>query len=94
LCNNAPETIIPALRDCPKAQLFWSSFSLPFQSPPFFFYGSHLVDWLKLNCKSSRTCDSSNIALGTIFPIALWTLWAYGYIETILSLEERPTRRI
>ena len=35
VCNNAPETIIHALRDCPKAQLFWSSFSLSFQSPHF-----------------------------------------------------------
>ena len=65
VCNNAPETIIHALRDCPKAQFFWSSFSLLFQSPLFFFYGSHLVGWLKLNCKSSRTYDSLNIAWGT-----------------------------
>ena len=52
MCNSANETIIRALRDCPKAQEFWNSFSPPMQSS--LFYGTQLTDWLRLNCKTSK----------------------------------------
>ena len=75
ICNNAPETILHALRYCPKEQLFWNSPSPPFQRN--LFYGVHLVDWLKLNCKSSKSYHSLNITWGILFPFALWTLWLH-----------------
>ena len=53
MCNDASETIIHALKDCPKAKLFWNSLSLPF--PSNLFYGMNLIDWLNLNCKTSKT---------------------------------------
>ena len=75
MCNNAPETILHALRDCPKAQLLWNSLSPPFQRN--LFYGLQLVDWLNLNCKSSKTSQSLNITWSILSPFALWTLWLH-----------------
>ncbi|KAF3953341.1 hypothetical protein CMV_021207 [Castanea mollissima] len=77
MCNNAPETILHALRNCPKAQLLWNSLSPPFQSNLFFFYGLQLVDWLNLNCNNSKTSHSSNISRSIRFPFAVWTLWLH-----------------
>ncbi|KAK7843484.1 putative ribonuclease h protein [Quercus suber] len=47
-CNSAPETIIHALRNCPKAQSFWNSFSPPCSAASF--YDTQLmVLWLHRN---------------------------------------------
>ncbi|XP_075649824.1 uncharacterized protein LOC142620320 [Castanea sativa] len=62
MCNIELETIIHALRDCPKAQCFWNSFSPPFSSS--LFYGLQLVDWLKTNYRSSRHSGVSDIEWG------------------------------
>lgn len=84
MCNSAPKSVIHALKDCPKAQLFWNSFSPPASSATF--YGTQLLDWLRINCKSSQHCGTSKIAWAIIlpiaeiawaiiFPIAIWSLW-------------------
>ena len=73
--NHEPETILHALRDCPKAQSFWNSLSPPFRSN--LFYGLQLVDWLKLNCKTSMSSPSSNINWSILFPFAVWTFWLH-----------------
>ena len=52
LCNEAIESIIHVLRDCPKAHLLWNSFPPPIQSNTF--YGVHLGDWLHISCKSQH----------------------------------------
>ena len=75
VCNHEPETILHALRDCPKAQSFWNSLSPPFRSN--LFYGLQLVDWLNLNCKTSMSSLSSNINWSILFPFAVWTLWLH-----------------
>ena len=75
ICNTEPETIIHALRDCPKTQCFWNSFSPLISS--LLFYKLQLVDWLKTNCRSSRHSGVSDIEWGIIFPMAVWTLWLH-----------------
>lgn len=69
MCNSANEIIIHTLRDCPKAQDFWNSFSLPMQSS--LFYGTHLIDWLRLNCKNSKPSGVSTLDWSMVFPLAI-----------------------
>ena len=73
MCNFANETIIHALRDCPKAQDFWNSFSPPMQSS--LFYGNQLTDWLRLNCKTSKPNGVSTLDWSVVFPVTIWNLW-------------------
>lgn len=75
MCNNELETILHALRNCPKEQSFLNSLSSPLQSN--LFYGLQLVDWLNLNCKTSMASHSSNISWNLIFPFAVWTFWLF-----------------
>ena len=75
VCNTEPKTIIHALRDCPKAQCFWNSFSPPILQS--LFYGLPLVEWLKTNCRSSRHCGISDIEWGIMFPMVVWILWLH-----------------
>lgn len=75
ICNNAPETIIHTLRDCPMAQRYWNSFSPPIQRS--FFYDTNVVEWLKLNYQSSKSSSSSRMERGILFPFALWTIWLH-----------------
>ena len=72
-CNSALETIIHALRDCPKAQSFWNSFSPPCSAASF--YDTQLMVWLRINCKSMRQCNATDLDWAIIFPIAVWVLW-------------------
>ncbi|KAL0014133.1 hypothetical protein SO802_001202 [Lithocarpus litseifolius] len=72
VCNSEPETIIHALRDCPKAKCFWNSLLPPFS--PNVFYGMPLVEWLKINSRSARISAISEMEWGTIFPMAVWIL--------------------
>ena len=72
VCNAAPEKIIHALKDCPKAQLFWNSFSPPCSAASF--SGTHLMVWLRINCKSMRQWRGSKLDWSIIFPIAVWIL--------------------
>ena len=75
VCNIESETIIHALRDCPKAKCFWNFLMPPL--PSNIFYGVPLVDWLKLNCRCSRFIAILDIEWGTIFPMAVWILWLH-----------------
>lgn len=75
ICNNAPETIIHTLRDCPMAQRYWNSFSPPIQRS--FFYDTNVMEWLMLNYQSSKSSSSSSMERGILFPFALWTIWLH-----------------
>ncbi|KAK9984436.1 hypothetical protein SO802_033961 [Lithocarpus litseifolius] len=75
MCNAAPETISHALRDCPKAQFFWNSFS-PLVSTSNF-YGTQFLDWLRINCRSMQHCDVADLDWAILFPIAVWVLWLH-----------------
>ena len=75
MCNNAPETITHTLRDCPMAQMFWNSLNPPI--PRSLFYGASLLNWLKLNCQSSKISTNSSIDWSILFPFALWSLWLH-----------------
>ena len=75
MCNAESETIIHALRDCSIAQRFWNSFSPPIHSS--LFYGQQLVDWLKINYRSSRPNGVSNIEWSIVFPMEIWILWLH-----------------
>ncbi|KAK7845491.1 putative ribonuclease h protein [Quercus suber] len=70
-CNEV-ESIIHILRDCPQARAFWDSFSPPL--PPNIFYGTNLLDWLRINCTSHQR-SSSNIPWSYLFPFSVWCLW-------------------
>ena len=59
MCSAESKTIIHALRDCPITQSFWNSFSPLIHSS--LFYGQQLVDWLKINCRSSWPSGVSDI---------------------------------
>ena len=74
-CNSAPETIIHALRDCPKAQSFWNSFSSLCSAASF--YDTQLMVWLRINCKSMQQCNATELDCAIIFPIAVWVLWLH-----------------
>ncbi|KAK7835564.1 hypothetical protein CFP56_023398 [Quercus suber] len=52
LCNSTPKAISHALRDCPKVQIFWNSFSSLCSVAAF--YGTQFLDWLRLKCKSRQ----------------------------------------
>ena len=45
--------------------------------PPNIFYGVPLVDWLKINSRSTRISAISEMKWGTIFPVAVWILWLH-----------------
>ena len=74
-CNTKPKTIIHALRDCPKAECFWNSLLPPIS--PNIFFGMPLVEWLKINSRSSRISAISEMEWGTIFPMVVWILWLH-----------------
>ena len=86
ICNDAPETIIHVLRDCPFAKWFWNSFPQPMQAS--LFYGSRLADWMRLNCRSTKVSLCSGINWGVVFPFGIWGLWLYG--NSIIFDRERP----
>lgn len=90
VCNSKLETIVHALRDCPKAKCFWNSLMPPLT--PNIFYGMPLVEWLKLNCRCSRFSASSNIEWGTIFPMAVWIFWLHR--NNIVFGRTRPHRNL
>ncbi|KAK7843044.1 hypothetical protein CFP56_012948 [Quercus suber] len=71
LCNNASESIIHMLRDCPHFRLFWDSLAIPIQ--PNLFYGSNLEVWLRVNCVSQHK-SFSGLNWGTVFPFGVWSL--------------------
>jgi len=75
MCNNAPETILHTLRDCPTAQVLWNSLNPSIQRS--LFYGASLVNWLKLNCQSSKNSCISSIEWSILFSFALWSLWLH-----------------
>ena len=52
ICNGDSETIIHVLRDRHFVQCFWNSFPQPM--PPSLFYGTRLMDWLRLNFRSTK----------------------------------------
>ena len=52
VCNAGTETIVHSLRDCPMAKSFWNSFNPPIH--PNLFYGTNILDWLRLNCQCLR----------------------------------------
>ena len=56
LCNDATESIIHTLRDCPQAQVFWDSLIPLVHSN--LFYNTNLEDWLRTNSASQQASIS------------------------------------
>ena len=83
-CNADPETIVHALRDCPKARCFWNSLLPPM--PPNLFFGMPLVEWLKINCRSSQISAISKMSGERFF---LWLYRFFGCTKIVLSLVEQ-----
>lgn len=75
MCKAESKSIEHALRDCPTVQSFWNSFSPP--THPSLFYGANIIDWLRLNCHSTRKCGVSKIEWGIIFPMTVWSIWLH-----------------
>ena len=73
LCDEGTENVIHVLRDCGVAQSFWDSFPPPI--PAAVFYGTNLIDWLRLNCGSTKSCVVTNLNWGIVFSFGIWSLW-------------------
>ena len=67
--------------------------------PPLF-YGANVLDWLRLNCQSTRKCGVSEIDWGIIFPMAIWSLWlrrnniVFGRTSTPRDLQKQTSARV
>nr|POE98331.1 hypothetical protein CFP56_72897 [Quercus suber] len=61
------ETIVHYLRDCPLAKSFWNSFNPPIH--PNLFYGTNVLNWLRINCQCTRKCGVSEVDWATITAI-------------------------
>ena len=72
LCDEGTENVIHVLRDCGVAQSFWDS---PPPIPVAIFYGTNLIDWLRLNCGSTKSCVVTNLNWGIVFSFGIWSLW-------------------
>ncbi|KAK7814391.1 hypothetical protein CFP56_003205, partial [Quercus suber] len=73
ICNEGPKTILHCLRDCREAQALWKAF--PPSLAENIFFGTNLMDWLRLNCQTNKLPSSLSFNWGIIFPFGLWTLW-------------------
>ena len=53
---------------------------------------SYLVDWLKINSRSSRISAIYEMEWGTIFPMAMWILWLHR--NSIVFSKTRPQQSL
>lgn len=65
LCDEGLETVIHVLRDRYATRSFWDSFPPPL--PAAIFYGTNLIDWLRLNCYSTKSHAALNLNWGIMF---------------------------
>ncbi|KAF3952302.1 hypothetical protein CMV_022124 [Castanea mollissima] len=72
LCDEGPENVIHILKDCYTAHELWDSFP---PLPTTVFYETNLVDWLRLNCNSTKRYAVANLNWGTVFSFGIWSLW-------------------
>ena len=73
VCSEEPETIILALRDCPRVKPVW--LQLGINATNGVFWGINLHDLMALN---GRQNDRSNLARypwRILFPFAVWIIW-------------------
>ena len=73
ICNEGPETILHCLRDYREAQALWKAFPPPLTESTF--YGTNLVDWLKLNYRTNKLLSPSSFSWRILSPFGLWALW-------------------
>ena len=73
LCDEGTENVIHVLRDCGAARSFWDSLHPPILAAVF--YGTNLIDWLRLNCVSTKSCVTTNLNWGIVFSFGIWSLW-------------------
>ncbi|KAL4627044.1 hypothetical protein ACB092_05G139400 [Castanea dentata] len=93
LCRSTPETIIHLLRDCPSSKEFWNCPPPPRPVDPDCFYGSNLLDWLELNCRSSLCSPIHNIDWKIVFPLGVWNLWLHWNAVVFNNRRTRGTVR-
>lgn len=74
-CNDCLESIVHLLRGFPFARSFWNSF--PFSLQQNVFYGTNLLDWLRLNCYNSTCHRLAGISWKIIFLLDIWNLWLH-----------------
>ena len=65
---------------------------LPPPIPAAVFYGTNLIDWLRLNCGSTKSCVMNNLNWGTVFSFGIWSLWLRR--NGVLFRGERPNRNV
>ena len=65
LCDEGLETVIHVLRYRYATRSFWDSFPPPL--PAAIFYGTNLIDWLRLNCYSTKSYAALNLNWGINF---------------------------
>lgn len=73
LCQQAPKTIIHALRGCAVINLNW--YQLGRGPSDSLFYGSDLLEWLEINGKANSIIFPNQISWKYIFLFAVCTIW-------------------
>ena len=75
VCDEGPKSVLHVLRDCCVAREFWNSFPPPLSATVF--YETHLMDWLRLNCDSTKKYAAVNLNWGIVFSFGIWNLWIH-----------------
>ena len=90
MCDEGPESVLHVLRDCCATREFWNSIPPPL--PAAVFYETHLVDWLRLNCGSTKKYVAANLNWGIVFSFGIWNLWLRR--NGVVFRGERPNRNV
>ena len=75
ICNREVETILHALRDCPRVHLVWRQIGV--QLSNYEFWNSNLTNWLNLNGRMNTNQPAGKPPWKILFPFAIWNIWKY-----------------
>ncbi|KAK9986020.1 hypothetical protein SO802_030971 [Lithocarpus litseifolius] len=77
ICQEASESILHALRDCPWVKLVWTKLGITKANQ--MFWNSGLLDWLHWNGNHTSMVATTNLPVSLSwkinFPFAVWNIW-------------------